>query len=112
MNGIFLVLAHALDEFGVGEKFKLQRKRPGLGVGLGIVDGDFNIHVTEVAAAEAFDGVKSFGMRPAAVIYPALVVEASPVNHEPVAVPLAYRITEPGGTGHRRMGPAIREDLP
>jgi hypothetical protein len=80
VNGVSLVVAHVLDHFGVGEKFKLHRKRPGLSVGLGIVDCDFNIHVAEVVAAEALDGVKSFSMRAPAVVEPALVVEAAGVK--------------------------------
>src|SRR5579863_9534710 len=111
VNRVFLVLAHAFDEFGVGEKFKLQRKRPGSGVGLGIVNRDFDVHVTEIAAAKAFDGVKRLGMRTAAVIDPALVVETARVDHEPVAIPLPDGIAEPGGTGHRDVCAAIREDL-
>ena len=97
MNGIFLVFADALDEVGVGEKFKLKRKRPGLGIGLRVVNRDFDVHMSKVAAAEPLDGVKSFRMRTAAVIDPALIVEAARVNYEPVALPFANGITEPGG---------------
>src|SRR6516165_3537315 len=111
VNGIFLVFADALDEVGVGEKFKLKRKRPGLGIGLRVVNRDFDVHMSKVAAAEALDGVKSFRMRTAAVIDPALIVEAARVNHEPVALPFANGITEPRGSGHRRMGAAVCEDL-
>src|SRR5437016_198813 len=111
VGGVFLVLAHVLHHFGVGEKFILQRERPGPAIGLGIVNSDFDVHVTEVAPAEAFNGVESFGMRTAAVIDPALVVETASVDHKPVAVPPADGIAEPGGVADRRMGTAIREDL-
>src|SRR2546427_8285539 len=111
VSRVSLVLANVLHHFGVGEKFILQRKRPGPGIGLGIVNSDFDVHVTEVAPPEALDGVESFGMRAAAVIDPALIVEATSVNHEPVAFPLADGVAEPGRIADRRLGTAIREDL-
>ena len=98
MNRVFLVLADILDHVGVGEKLVMQRKRPRLGVRLRIVNGNFDVHVPEVGAAEAFDGVQGFGMRTAAVIEPALVIETPGINLEPVAVPLADGIAEPGWT--------------
>ena len=54
-----------------------------------IVNRDFDVHVTEVAASEALDRVKCVGMRTPTVIDPALVVEAAGVHGEPVAFPLA-----------------------
>src|SRR5579863_7975545 len=68
--------------------------------------------MTEVAAAEAFERVKGFGMRAAAVVQPALVVETASVDNEPVAFPPPGGIAEPCGRCDRRMTAAIRENLP
>src|SRR5579863_317638 len=68
--------------------------------------------MTEIAPAETFDGVKGFGMRPATIVEPTLVVEAARVDNEPVTVPPADGIAEPRGRRHRRMTAAIRENLP
>ena len=93
--GISLVVADVLDHVGVGEEFKLQGKRPGFSIRPGIVNGDLDIHMAEVAAAEALDGVKGFSMRTAAVIEPAFVVEAAGIDNEPFAVPLSDGVAQP-----------------
>src|ERR1700726_4690605 len=111
VSGVFLVFAHVLDYFGVGEKFKLHRERPGLGVGLGIVNGDFDVQVTKVAAAKAFNRMKSLGMRKAVVIEPAFVIETARINHEPIPFPPTDGIAEPGWIGRRGMGAAVCENL-
>src|SRR5437867_12794008 len=108
---VSFVFTDVFHQLGIGLKFELQRKRPGLGIGLGAVNRDFGVHMTEVAPAEAFDGVQSFGMRTAAVIDPAPVIETASIYHEPVAFPLADGKAEPGGIAHPRMRTAVCEDL-
>ena len=66
-----LMAATRVEHFGVGQEFELHRERPGLGVGLGIVNSDFDIQVTKVTTAEGFNRMKSLGMRKAVVIEPA-----------------------------------------
>src|SRR5579883_2142822 len=84
MRSVALIVANVLNHFGVCQKLELHGERPRFCVGLGIVDDDFRVHVTEIAAAEAFDGTKSLRMRAAAIVEPAFVVEPARVNYEPV----------------------------
>ena len=45
--------------------------------------------MSEIEAAEAFDGVQGIGMWMADIVEPTLIVEASGVDDECIAVPLA-----------------------
>src|SRR5262245_20917009 len=82
---VLFVVADVLDRFGVGEILELDRDGERLRVGLRIFDGDLDVHMSEVAASELFDGAKRLAVRSAAVVEPALVVEAARVHHKPLA---------------------------
>src|SRR5438046_10498138 len=82
------------------------------GIRLGIVDGDLNIHVSEVLPSEALDHVQGIGGWPAQLIQPRLTVETFAVDHQSVAIPLAGRVTHPGRVVVRPQLTAIHEDLP
>ncbi len=71
-----------------------------LGVHLGIVEGDFDIHVSEVAPMVAFRDAESFAVWVADQIQPGFVVEAGGFHHQRFAVPFAGGIAEPGWLGN------------
>ena len=112
MTRIAFVIANVLDHIGVGKKLELHRKRPRFGVSARIVNGDLNVHVAEVAPMQTFDRVKHLGMRPAAIVEPALIIEAASINYKPIAIPRTDRIPEPSGIGDGRMRAAVGKDLP
>src|SRR3989442_2190451 len=90
----------------------MYRHAPGLRIRFRIVNGDFHIHVTEVMAAETFDGVIGIAMGMPAVIEVRLIVETDRIHDEGVAIPLANRVTQPCGLRLSRKAAAIRENLP
>ena len=73
---VSFVVADVLDHFCVGKILELDRDGERLGVGFRIVDCDLDIHVSEVAASESFDGAKRLAVRPAAVIERTGVIES------------------------------------
>ena len=95
MVGVFLVVADVLDHVGVGEKLKLHGKRPCLGLGLGIVDGDLDIHPAEVDAAKPLRDAQCARRGPARVIEPDSVVEPRRFHHENVSIPSPHGVAQP-----------------
>src|SRR5665213_3255247 len=108
---VFLVLADVLDQLRIGHDLELHGQAPGLGVGFGIVDRELDLHMAEVAAAEALDGAQRVAMRMAGVIEPTKIVEALGLDCQNVAVPAAHGVSEPRGTHVRREDAAVRENL-
>src|SRR5579864_784648 len=60
---IFFVFAVGLDQVGIGEQMDGHCRTPGLGVGLRIVDGDFDFQAPEIAAREALRHTPGLGLR-------------------------------------------------
>src|SRR5207249_3172848 len=69
-----------------------QRDAQGLGQGLGIVESDLKLHVSEIAAPESLGYAQVFGMRVACPIEPTPVIEARGLDHERVSLPVADRV--------------------
>jgi hypothetical protein len=112
MRKVFFVIADVLNQLLVRKKLKAcYGDRPGLSVCFGIVDGDLQVHVPEVAAPEALGHVQRFGLGVPVVVQPADIIEAGSVDYKRVAVPPADRVTQIGGL--RRLGEraSIQEDL-
>src|SRR2546426_5308795 len=107
-----VLVANGFHQFSVGQQTDLLGDRPWLGVGLGIIDRDLNFHVPKVFPPETFDHTQRFRCRLAGLIQPRFSVEASGVDDERIAVPLACRITEPRGRSILGELTAIKKDLP
>src|SRR5438105_6659763 len=105
-------VANGFHQFSVGQQTDLLSDRPRLGVGFGIIDGDLNFHMPKVFPPETFEDMQRFRCGLAGLIEPGLSVEASGVDDERVAVPLACRITEPRGGSTLGELTAIEKDLP
>src|SRR5436190_1742266 len=89
VNAVLLVfVAVHFEDVGVGQKVVRNLDGKRFGVRLGIVKSHFDIHVSEVAAAEAFGNVQSFAMRVAHHIESGFVVESSRLYYEGVALPM------------------------
>src|SRR5262245_21722504 len=87
--GIFLVLqADELHQFRVRQQRHSHRRPPWLGICLGIVDGDADVHVPEILASEPRGYVQFLRRRLAQLIEPHPSVESSAIDNERVAIPL------------------------
>src|SRR5206468_10516170 len=69
----------------------------GLRKGLGIVDGQFVFHVSEIAAPQAFGDPEGLRLRMSAHVEPPKVVEARRMDHHRVLFPVPNGVTQPGG---------------
>ena len=85
--------------------------RPRLRVGLGVVERELDLEVAVVLAAEALGDLHLLAAGMAAVVEPALVVEAERLHDERVAVPLAERVAEPRRRALFRVIASVGEDL-
>src|SRR6185369_12239340 len=54
---VALIFTHAFHQFHIGEEFERDRHLPRTRVGLRIINGDFDIEMTKVAAMKTFDGM-------------------------------------------------------
>src|SRR6186997_2964382 len=92
---LVVLVAHVLEQFGVGPQDEWQHDVPRLGVGAGIIDRDEDVHVPEVLAHELLGDSQLVCRRLAEVIEPALVVEPGGFDDEGVLVPPPDGIPEP-----------------
>src|SRR5437016_4126657 len=77
VSAVPLILTDHFQQFGVGQQVHFQVRRPGSSVCLGIVNGDADLHVSEIQAPEALDNMQSLGLRTADFrVQPIPVVEA------------------------------------
>ncbi len=89
-----------------GQQRDLDGRPPRLRVRLWIVDGDADVHVSEILPAESRRHVKRFRRGLAQLIEPYPAVEASAVDDERVALPFRSRVTVP-----RRCDVWVRHEL-
>jgi hypothetical protein len=57
VTGVSVVFADVFDQFRIRHDLKLHREGPCTGLGLWIVDGHPDFHVSEIHTAKSFDGV-------------------------------------------------------
>src|SRR5579872_1403581 len=90
---LLVFVANRLEDIALRKQFQGNFSRDGAGVHLGVVNGDAQIHVAEVAAVEAFVELQGFAVRVAGGIEPGLIVESIGIHHQSVAIPMAHRVT-------------------
>src|SRR6266700_4470253 len=105
-----VILAYALQKVSVRHQrlVHFQRKRPCKR--FRIVDSHFQVHVSEIAAAEAFGNVKGFGVRMPFYIEPASVIETRSIDHQRFSLPVPNRVPHPSWTRVLRKLTAVGKD--
>src|SRR2546422_8804435 len=98
-------------ELGIRNQREPQGGGPGLGIGLGIVNRDPDLQGSNITAPEALGEMQSVAMRVTAIIKPGFIGEADRVDNQGVALPLADRVSEPGGNAIVGKATAVGEDL-
>ena len=118
MLRIDILLADELEQVRVRQqRVPHHRHVPRLGVGLRIVNGHVNVHVSEVDAMVSLGDAQGVGMRmPREIDVPHLIVDARGGDDKVVAFPLADRVAHPTGLGEifgvfGKLA-AVGEDLP
>src|SRR5688572_33501477 len=84
-----VLVADVFDQLGVGFEMLRLHVTNRLGIGLGIIDGDGDIHVAQVAPAEALRQFHGFRVWMTETVQPGLVVEADGFDDEFISVPPA-----------------------
>ena len=77
-----------------------------------IDDGDIPGQCVEISSSVSLDGVQLCGMRMAVEIKPEFVVITDRVYDDSISLPMANRVSVPGGIRIFRMRSPIHEDLP
>src|SRR5215469_13788975 len=112
MSVIPFVFANAFDELRIREQVEWNRRGPGLGICLGIIERDLNSHMTEVAPLKTLRDAQLVAVRMTWIVKPAFIVESDGFGNERIPFPSAGRITVPARTRIRWKATAICEDLP
>ena len=84
-----VLLADELDDLLIGHEHLVVPDRPRLGVGLGIVHGDVDLHPPVAHAAEPLGHLRLLGHRRAVDVEPSVIAESVALDDERVAVPAA-----------------------
>src|SRR5262245_47693303 len=90
----------------------MYRDSPRLGVCLWIVDGHFDLQMSEIRASEAFNDFAGLGQRAAFHIQPSQIAEFYGFHDQRVAFPFAARVAEPPRLSIRGHRTTVGEDLP
>src|SRR5438874_11121795 len=91
MSTVLLIfLAEAFEDVAVGEKVVRDLDGEWSGVHLRVIEGGFDIQVSEVPSAKTFDYPKPFAMRVPRHIEPSFIVEAGGFHHQRVALPVPH----------------------
>src|SRR5215470_6492966 len=85
---------------------------PGLRVGPGILDREFDFQVAQICAVKAFDDVQHFRVRMTDVVEPRLIVEPHRVHHQIISLPVADRVSHPIRIRILGVPAPIEKDLP
>jgi hypothetical protein len=108
-----VVVAEEFDQLRVGLQDERGAEGPGFRVRFRIVDGDLQIHVADVEAAESLDHSKGIAVRVGFErIEPPVVLESGGLDDKRLSVPAAHGVSEPGRLGRRRQRTPVGEDLP
>ena len=78
----FVLVAHHFEKLGVRNQHRVQLRGPGFRVRFRIVDGEFNVHVPEVAAAYSFDQMHCICGGVAGERKPSFAVEAVRLHYQ------------------------------
>src|SRR5881296_2668885 len=110
VNVVFV--ANEFHQFRVRHQACLLRDRPRFCIGLGIIDGDLNLHVAKIPAPKPLDHMQGLGGRLPGLVEPGLTIKTPGVDHQSIAFPLTCRIAHPGWSEVLSQLAAIQEDLP
>src|SRR5215831_15078086 len=94
-NVFFVFQTNKLEQFRVRRQTRTNGDGPWFRVRLRVVNGDLNIHMTEILPMEFFDHVQSVGRRLSELIEPDFPVETDGIDDECLAFPPAERIAKP-----------------
>ena len=87
-------------------------KRVGLRECLGIFESDFDLKVSQVGPAVAFDHMKLIAVRNSLAVQPGLVIETDRVHNKSVAVPLCNRVSHPQRIKIFGVPATVQKELP
>src|SRR6266516_58337 len=107
-----VLVANEFHQFRIRQQACLLVDRPRLCIGLGIIDGDLNIHVTKILAPKTLDDMQGIRGWLPGLIQPGLAVKTPGIDHQSIAFPLTCRITHPTWSEVLSQLAAIQEDLP
>ena len=109
---MLFILTDRFEKLGIRHQRFFGLKSNRLGKCFRIVEGHFEVHVSEIAAVETFGGAEGFRVRVPDKIQPASVIVSSGRNHQGIALPVPNRMTQPGGIHLLGVGQlaAIGED--
>src|SRR5665213_3079647 len=93
----FVFIAEAFEDVGVGQQIMGDFDGKRFGIHRWIVEGHFDIQVSEVAAVEALGYAQRFAVRVAHQIQTGFIVEAGGFDNEYIALPMADGVTQVGG---------------
>src|SRR5689334_9678767 len=96
MRGVLFVLAVVFEDISVGHQLVRNLHAEGLGVHLRIVEADFVIHVSEVAAPEALRYMKRVTVRMTHAVEPGLIIKTGGFHHQRFSFPMSGRVTVEG----------------
>src|SRR6187402_2093579 len=103
-----------LHQLRVRQQRHFNRRAPRLRVRLRIVDGDADVHVTEVLATELRRHMERLCGRLSQLVEPHAAVEPTALDDQGVAIPLRSRVSMPrwSNVGVRHELPPVHERLP
>ena len=86
---VYVVFADHFRNVPIGPQPVQQAAAPGLGVSLGILDGDVNLQRLGIHPAHALHHVEIFAVRVTCPIDPGFIVKADRIHYQSVSVPMA-----------------------
>src|SRR3984957_20739650 len=101
--------AKRFQQLGVGNQGQVESDAHRFSEGLRIVEPHLHLHVAEVASMKAFGDAQRVAVNMADRAQPGLIVESGALHYQPVALPFANRITEPGRLWIVRKFPFVGE---
>src|SRR6266481_3012942 len=88
----WVVIAEVFENIAVRQQQLRDLEGERLGIHLGIVNGDLQVHMAEVTAAKTLLNVQRFADRVPDAVNPDLVVKTCRVNHQRFAFPMPHRV--------------------
>jgi hypothetical protein len=99
---LFVRVAEVFQQLGVRRQDVVDADRERFGVGLGIVNGHLDFHVSEIPSRESLHEMQRFATRMPHYVERGSVIKANCVDHQRLPLPSADGVTEPGRLGIHR----------
>src|SRR6266704_2746401 len=107
-----VLVANEFHQLLIRQQACLLVDRPRLCIGLGIIDGDLNIHVAKILAPKTLNDMQGIRGWLPGLIQPGLAVKTLGIDDQSMSFPLTCRITHPSWSEVLSQLAAIQEDLP